>query len=279
MENEKNPVQFSAPFQIRRRFFFRLGANNPKRPVYRLSLYHAAQTFVPGNASLEEQLDSVIDWPRALRLMSRHGMSRSDAVQVTQGKLCIDKVLHRRRRVQHLQEHRSRGIFEAALRDGRPRVFSIHGQEILVARVKAVRAYEVDVLPLGPDRKPLGDLRTVSKIEFKFGCYLDHVPRIQQAMTFSEAERERVLPIRKPQHRYKVSDKKLFGWIDAACGICVKTLEGEMVTGTLSWIGRWEIGLDVLGVELVIFRHALDNIQGIRWDSFKADSLSAATGS
>jgi hypothetical protein len=228
---------------------------------------------------LEEQLDSVIDWPRALRLMSRHGMTHSDAVQITQGNLCIDKVLHRRRRLQHLDAHRGRGIFEPALRDGRPRVFSLHGREILVARVKAVRAYEVDLMPLGVDRKPCGDVQTISKIQFKFGCYLDHVPRIQQAMVFAEGDLLAVEPIRKPQDRYKLSDKKLFGWIDAACGICVKTLEGEMVTGTLSWIGRWEIGLNVFGVELVIFRHALENIQGIRWDSYKAALPSAATGS
>jgi hypothetical protein len=228
---------------------------------------------------LEEQLDSVIDWHRALRLMSRHGMSRSDAVQITQGNLCIDKMLHRRRRSVHLDTYRARGIFEPALRDGRPRVFSLHGRKILVARVKAVRAYEVDSLPLGSDRKPCGAIETISKIQFKFGCYLDHVPRIQQAMVFSKDSETAVEPIRKPQDRYKLSDKKLFGWIDAACGICVKTMEGEMVTGTLSWIGRWEIGLDVFGVELVIFRHALENIQGIRWDSYKADSQSAATGS
>ena len=220
---------------------------------------------------MEEQLDSVIDWQRALRLMSRHDMSRSDAVQITQGKMCIDKMLHRRRRQHHLVAHDDRGIFEPALRDGRPRVFALHGREILVARVKAIRPYDVDLLPLGPDRKPCGDLLTIPKIRFKFGCYLDHVPRIQQAMTFHSDGAETVEPIRKPQHRYKLSNKKLFGWIDAACGICVKTLEGEMVTGTLSWIGRWEIGLDVCGVELVIFRHALENIQGIRWDSYKAD--------
>lgn len=220
---------------------------------------------------MEEQLDCVIDWHRVLRLMSRHGMSRSVAVQVTQGKLCIDKVLHRHRRLEHLDSNRSRGIFEPALRDGRPRVFALHGREIFVARVKSVGTFEVELLPLGPDRKPCGEIRTIPKIQFKFGCHLDHVPRIQKGMTFAEANVETVTPIPKPQDRYKLSDKKLFGWNDAACGICVKTLEGEMVTGTLSWIGRWEIGLDVFGVELVIFRHALENIQGIPWDSYKAD--------
>ena len=78
-------------------------------------------------------------------------------------------------------------------------------------------------------------------------------------------------PILKPQDRYCISDNKLFGWVNAANTICVKTLEGEMVKGTLSWIGRWELGLDVNGGELIVFRHALANIQGFRWGSSKDD--------
>ncbi len=219
---------------------------------------------------LEEQLESLVDWVRVLRLMDKHALGRSEAVQVAQGKLCLDKVLHRRRMRSHLQSNRMRSMFDKAVRDGRPRVFAMHGQDVLVARVKAVRPYEVDCIPLGADMKPCGALQTHHKLQFKFGAYFDHAPRIQSAMKICLGTGNAAVPITKPQHRYMISDKKLFGWIDADSAIRVKTLEGEMVTGTLSWIGRWELGLSVCGVELVMLRHALANIQGIRWDSSKA---------
>ena len=219
---------------------------------------------------LEEQIEFAVDWARVLRLMDKHALSRSNAVQIVQGRLCIDKVLLRRRRTHHLRDNRDRSIFRKAVRDGRPRVFAMHGQNILIGRVKAVRQYEVDVLPLGADLKPCGAVETVHKLQFKFGSYFDHAPTIQRALKMCLGTNKPRAPIDKPQHRYPIADKKLYGWIEASSPIRVKTLEGEMVNCTLSWIGRWELGLNVCGVELVLLRHALANIQGIRWDSSKA---------
>ena len=96
-------------------------------------------------------------------------------------------------------------------------------------------------------------------------------PRFRPSISLSRSESRVVPPIPKPQDRYFISDKKLFGWVNAGNTLCVKTLEGEMVKGTLSWIGRWELGLDVNGGELIVFRHALANIQGFRWGSSKDD--------
>ena len=138
-------------------------------------------------------------------------------------------------------------------------------------RIKANRTYEVDYLPLGADLRPCGELVTVHKLQFKFGTHVDHMPKIQSAIKLGVLESRTVQPISKPQDRYFISDKKLFGWVNAGNAICVKTLEGEMVKGTLSWIGRWELGLDVNGGELIVFRHALANIQGFRWGSSKDD--------
>lgn len=244
-------------------------------PIVRSGLgADCSRTTLPEPASpgtyLEEQLESMVDWIRVLRFMNKHALSRSDAVQVSQGKLCLDKVLFRRRMRAHLEDNRGRSMFDKAAGDGRPRVFGLHGQQVLIARVKAVRQYEVDCLPLGPDLKPCGELQTHHKLRFKFGAYFDHAPRVQSAMKFCMGTNQAADPIAKPQHRYPISDKKLFGWIDASSPICAKTLEGEMVTGTISWIGRWELGLDVCGVEFILLRHALANIQGIRWDSSKA---------
>ena len=220
---------------------------------------------------MEDTIEIRFDWGRVYRLMSSHGLDRSQASQVVQGNLCLDKVVHRRRRTEHLQKYLSHCTFAKAARDGRPRLFAIHGQQVQLMRIKTNRQYEVDFLPLGPDLRPSGELTTAHKLEFKLGAHVDHMPKIQGSIEISWADARATQPILKPQDRYCISDNKLFGWVNAANTICVKTLEGEMVKGTLSWIGRWELGLDVNGGELVVFRHALANIQGFRWGSLKDD--------
>ena len=203
--------------------------------------------------------------------MARHGLDRSIATQIVQGKLCIDGFLHRRRRCVHLNKYRERSILDRALKDGRPRMFALHGQRCVIVRVKAVRLYEVEVLHLGADLKPTGEQEVIHKLQFKFGAYFDHAQRMHKEILVCSESNKIASPIPKPQDRYAISDKKLFGWVDANSHISVKTLEGELVTAPLSWIGRWEIGLSVLGVELVVFRHALANIQGKKWAFSKVD--------
>lgn len=220
---------------------------------------------------MEDTIEIRFDWGRVYRLMSSHGLDRSQASQVVQGQLCLDKVVHRRRRSDHLKKYLGHCTFAKAVRDGRPRLFALHGQRVQLMRIKANRRYEVDFLPLGPDLRPSGELATAHKLQFKLGAHVDHMPKIQGSIDVSWSDARATEPIPKPQDRYFISDNKLFGWVNAANTICVKTLEGEMVKGTLSWIGRWELGLDVNGGELVVFRHALANIQGFRWGSLKDD--------
>ena len=220
---------------------------------------------------MEESIEVLVDVHRVERLMMRHGLDRSTATQIVQGDLCIDRFLHRRRRAAHLKKYRGRSILERAHRDGRPRMFALHGQRVVTVRVVAIRAYEVEVVHLGVDMKPVGDREVIHKLQFKFGAYFDHVPRMHKEFSVCKKANKVTNPIPKPQDRYAISDKKLFGWVDANSHICVKTLEGELVTAPLSWIGRWEVGLSVQGVELVVFRHALANIQGKKWAFSKAD--------
>ena len=220
---------------------------------------------------MEESIEVLVDVYRVERLMMRHGLDRSIATQIVQGKLCIDGVLHRRRRKAHLRKYRNRSILTRAMKDGRPRMFALHGHRVVIVRVKDVRAYEVDVLHLGSDMKPVGEIETIHKLQFKFGAYFDHAQRMHKEISVCSESNDSAQPILKPQDRYAISDRKLFGWVDAKSHICVKTLEGELVTAPLSWIGRWEIALDVQGVELVVFRHTLANIQGYKWAFSKAD--------
>ena len=165
--------------------------------------------------------------------MSSHGLSRSQASQVVQGKLCLDKVVHRRQRRAHLDKYLGHCTFEKAARDGRPRLFALHGQQVQLMRIKANRVYEVDYLLLGPDLRPSGEMSICAQAAVQAGrTWVDHMPKIQTSISLSRSESRVVAPIPKLQDRYFISDKKLFGWVNAGNTLCVKTLEGEMVKGT-----------------------------------------------
>ena len=64
------------------------------------------------------------------------------------------------------------------------------------------------------------------------------------------------------QDRYGCSDKRLFRYLDSAVTVAVTTLEGEVFTGKVAWMGRWEFGLKLekSDVEVVFWRHALADI-------------------
>ena len=86
---------------------------------------------------MEDTIEIRFDWGRVYRLMSSHGLDRSQASQVVQGKLCLDKVVHRRRRSEHLAKYLSHCTFAKAARDGRPRLFALHGQQVQLFAKKA----------------------------------------------------------------------------------------------------------------------------------------------
>ena len=69
-------------------------------------------------------------------------------------------------------------------------------------------------------------------------------------------------PIESPRDRFRISSKHLFTFHQDNQMVEFTLLEGLTVEGTVSWVGRFELGLqDCRGAELICFRHAL---QGYR---------------
>ena len=231
-----------------------------------------AHQVVIGESTLVAALSMNEETVRIEGIIGRHGIDKSLAAQVTHGKLSLDSLLHGKRMKDHLRENRERSILIAAQEDGRPRMFALHGKKGIVGRVKSVSAYDVVILPLAPDNKPSGDPVVVHKLQFKLGARAAHAGKVECALTIEPAHDAVSDPVRKPQDRYRCSDKRLFSWLDAKSPVTITTLEGDVVGGVLAWIGRWELGLTLdSGVEVVVFRHALANVSGGQWGFSKGD--------
>jgi len=69
-------------------------------------------------------------------------------------------------------------------------------------------------------------------------------------------------PMAKPQYRYHCSNRRLFQHMEAEDRLAVDLLEGEIVIGTVNWIGRWEFGMKTRkGPIVTVFRHAMAGLE------------------
>ena len=227
---------------------------------------HLAMRVAKGELTLKDALDQQVDKDKVARLMSRHSLDKSLATQVAMGNVSLDQVLQRRRMKVHIDENHSRSILDAALADGKPRIFGLHGHRLVRARLTQLDSYEI-TLEAEEGDAPAGPLGTMHKLQLKFAVDsqdLEWVRGIVQRRSDVQVRE----PIERPQDRYRCANKRLFSWFDAKTPIELTTLEGDVVTGPLNWIGRWELGVAAVDEkELIIFRHALANISGGQWGS------------
>lgn len=229
---------------------------------------HLAMRVAKEELSLKDALNQVVDKDRVDRLMNRHGLDKSLATQVVLGRVSLDQVLQRRRLKAHIVENHDKSILAEALSDGQPRVFGLHGHRLVRARLTEVDAYEL-VLEAEEADAPAGPLGRMHKLQVKF---VVDTTDLESARGIVQRNSEVQIcgPIERPQDRYRCANKRLFAWLDAKTPIEITTLEGDVVTGPLNWIGRWELGLAAGGgMEFIVFRHSLANISGGQWGSTK----------
>lgn len=215
-----------------------------------------AASVAQGRMELNDALERMAQRNEVERLMRKHDLSRALATQVVLGHADLDAYLAKRRLAAHLDDHRTRSILEEALADGEPRIFHLHGQRKVEARVTGLTPYEATLTP------SKGEPEVVHKLQFKVAYPKPAWKRAGKAMKKDKALwADPKAPIRKPQDRYSCSDRRLFRYMDAATPVTVTTLEGDEIRGVITWFGRFEFGLRVKGdVELNVFRHALHQL-------------------
>ena len=214
-----------------------------------------AYAVAQGKMSFNDALSRMADRDRLERLASQHGLSRSIAQQIVLGQLALDDVLFKRRIQAYKEERFGYSFLEEAATSGKTVVLGVHGSKQLNVRVLEVTDYEV----LVADSK--GNTSQCKKIEVKYAYWADDWKLAGKAVKVPRAADEEVVPIAKPQHRYRCSDKRLFTLMEHANRLRVTLLESVELRGTLCWVSRYELGLRIKGdVEITLFRHALSGL-------------------
>ena len=216
-----------------------------------------------GNLDLNVVLQRMAVRDRVDSLIARHGMMRSLATQVALGQVPLDDVLRKQRQGVHLAENRERSALVEAWKAGKPLALALHGQRVVRGLVTDVDAYEVCIQPEGGD--PGGGPERHHKLQVKFAYDPAQYKQVRKALTWDKARKCAREPIARPQERYGCSDRRLFGYFDRGTPVQATTLEGEQLRGRVSWVGRWEFGLELArgGACVTVMRHALDDIREV----------------
>jgi hypothetical protein len=217
-----------------------------------------ARQIVNGQKELNAVLLAMAQEDRIRQLQERHGLGRALACQVVTGVVDLDKVLLRIHLEAYRKTHPDRSVFDDALRSGEVLSFGCHGRITRNLRVLENHLYEVHV-----EEPTTGVRETLHKTRVKYAHRPDDGRLIRRVMAWDKELRKLdVEPRLKPQDRFDCSDRWLFQQMDLKNRVLVTLVEGEQFSGTLSWLGRFEIGLVLKGgLELYVLRHALASAQ------------------
>lgn len=205
-----------------------------------------------GQVTLNDVLQRLARADRVEQLVARHGLDRALATQVASGTLDLEVVLRRLRMEAHMAEHREHDSLALAVADGAPRALHLHGLRRIEGRLRAMDAYEVEV-------ESAEGVQRLHKLQLK----LLHAPdaRVKVGAATGRAAAE---PIKRPQDRYPCSDKRLFAALDAGHEVRIQTIEGDVLTGLLARVSRWEVAVRLkAGAEVVVFRHAIADLKEV----------------
>ncbi|MCB9781095.1 MAG: hypothetical protein H6742_21185 [Alphaproteobacteria bacterium] len=207
-----------------------------------------------GEVTLNDVLKRLSVHDRVDQLVRRHGLDRSLAFQVARGEADLDAVLERQRRVEHVDRNKERSVLLSASTTGDPLTLHLHGLTTRTGRIVAVRPFEIDV---DDGSGPVA----VHKLDIK----LAHADGVGPTVDEIPGGRVAAQPVKRPQDRWHLSDKRAFAALDSGRKVRLTSLEGDVVTGTLTWVGRWELGLRQgsggAAIDLVFFRHALSRFE------------------
>ncbi len=217
-----------------------------------------AREVAAGTLDLNDVIKRMAFSDEVERIISRHDLNRALATQVALGHIDLELVLSRRRIAARAAEHKSRSTLEDARVSGQELSVGPHGHKTLRGRVLAVERYEVVVAATES-----GTEERVHKLQIKYAFPAADYKRVKKALSYDKARRDRSIePVVRPQDRYACSDRRLGVACDRKTHVSAVTLEGEVFSGEIVWVARYEFAIRTRqGAEIVIFRHALDDLR------------------
>lgn len=218
-----------------------------------------ARQVAVGQIDLNEAIKRLAFQDEVNSLIQRHGFNRALATQIALGQVGKDEMLARRRVDEHIAANRDRSVIDAALAGKSELTVGLLGHRVLRVAVTSVDKYEVGLRDLDSQTDAL-----VHKLQLKYAYSSADSKKARKAMTWDKALKEHTAePRLRPQDRYACSDRRLGLAMDAKKELEVTLVEGEVFSGQVAWVARYEFGLrGRQGTEIVIFRHSLHNLSG-----------------
>jgi len=187
------------------------------------------------------------------RLVARHELNRALAMQVARGDVKLDDVLRKMRQQTYMIAHRDESVLHEAFQQGRPLALAVHGGRILRGKVSGVELYDVLFQVEGDAEERL------PKVQIKYAYDPGQYKQLRKHLRHDARLKGPHDPILRPQDRYGCSDRRLYRYMDLGLEVTATTLEGEVLSGKVSWMSRWEfkLKLDKADTWVVVWRHAL----------------------
>jgi len=222
--------------------------------------FQLAMAVALGRVDLNTALERMAREQQVDRMVAKHDLSRALATQIVLNQASLDVVLAQRRMVVHRETHRDRSCLDESHKTCETKAFALHGSRVIICKVLGVDSYQATIQEITVGSEP----EQIHKLQFKY-CFDPKDEKkvrrfIKWDQELSKSPRE---PIVRPQNRYSISDKRLFQFVDNGELIEITLLEGEKFKCTVSWFGRYEMGVLFKGNEtpVTVFRHCLQKVQ------------------
>ena len=217
---------------------------------------HLASRVSNGEMTLKDAIAKNREQQMSSHLMTKHQLSHSDAIQVARGSLDLQKAIFDTQFRNHFATHEFRSILQQSFDEQIPISLYLHNIESIDGIVSNLDKYEITISNQSLDSEISEISETNSQVIHKLqikACRLLSSQHLPETLGTTAAP-----PIEHPRDRFHISTKHLFSIHRDASSVRFTLLEGMIVKGTISWVGRFAIGIiDCRGQEIVIYRHAL----------------------
>lgn len=173
---------------------------------------------------------------------------------------------HRRNRPQKRQSHRDlspellaqiraegygRAYVQKQIRRKTPMVFELYGEHVEGIITRRL-TYAFDVLVDG-------EVRRIEKINIKYMCKRDQIPRIVLGIGVDpDLEAKNLVSIARRSERFQIEDSVLARCYKEKTPVRLTLRGGEIISGIIDWFSQYEIKINFMHRSgVVVFRHGL----------------------
>lgn len=227
-----------------------------------------AKEVASGACTINEALHRLMRGDKADRLTRAHGLSRSAAMAIVDGKSTLDEALLMKGMHECEYWQPDRSVLLDLRASGQQACFFVFGEEPWPARVTAIEKYEVVLAPEGAleERRLLKhDLRLVSPELV--------APEVVRLMGMDAGVAGLGLgPSTSYRDRFRSSKRILFAHHRDRIPTRVVLRDGAVLTGFVGWFGKYEFELQLIDPRkakpgkakpvgpVVVFRHAMHGL-------------------